>query len=317
MVVRVVERTEWDDLAMSTQHCLMCRVLADWATGKLSAQRKSTKSWGHGRGVLAGRKLPACSGRSAGKRIGTVSRLAHWKKNKTNERHFIFQSICTHLTWQINAEQTYCNGNQNACPLTVSMLIINEAVVAGCSLNVCSMPGHQLAAHLLAPPRGYFVDALVIRFAQQWWNWNNFEGVSAQNTFCSISFSRASLFYCLDFSRYSWTALLRAFSQPFLLPLSQCWTLLIPADSCFLSFHLCSPWEHLFSIHTRSACGFKYALDLFTLSRGGPHTVHPHYTYNSAVLWGNAIDVSIAATSAVCLTFHSAHILIYNHVAQL
>lgn len=51
-------------------------------------------------------------------------------------------------------------------------------------------------------------------------------------------------------------------------------------------------------------------LNLFILSHKGPHIVHPHYTYNSAVLWGNAIDVSIAATSVVCLLFHSAYITI-------
>lgn len=121
------------------------------------------------------------------------------------------------------------------------------------------------------------------------------------------------LFYCLDFSRYSWAALLRALSQPFLLPLPQCCTLLIPAFCHFM----CSSWEDLFSVHTESARGFTYSISIYSsFCRGGSHTVHPLYTYSSAVLWGNAIDVSAAASSALCLIFHSAHFPISNHVAQ-
>lgn len=131
----------------------------------------------------------------------------------------------------------------------------------------------------------------------------------------SQPFALATLLVCFVvsiFSRGFWTELVRANAQPTLPPLSQCCSLLVTADSCFLSFHLCTAWEHTHTLFHKYLfyciyCAYSYMLTVgsdggFTYSLISPptHTIHKHWQVQCL----KVMLIAIAATSAICLIHH-------------
>lgn len=137
-------------------------------------------------------------------------------------------------------------------------------------------------------------------------------------------FTLATLLVCFVvsiFSRGFWTELLRSNAQPTLPPLSQCCSLLVTADSCFLSFHLCTAWEHTHTLFPKCLiycihCTYSNMLDgcfwwwVYIVLSTDPfscrHT-HTHYPYTLTVQC-----LKVMPTTVCCHCCYFCNLLIHH-----
>lgn len=154
-------------------------------------------------------------------------------------------------------------------------LVVAHGIALKCRDSMLSnvlREGHALlktfSIIFLAPPCGCCLWGTPVSWASfchcclqqltsyQWFAINDFGDWNACVTFFSIGLYLLLLlpllvgFVVVIFSRG-----FRSNAQPTLPPLSQCCSLLVTADSCFLSFHLCTAWEHTHTLFNRHTLG--------------------------------------------------------------